>query len=52
MFNVKKLKTHGGSLRIYGCHFDDIRKNQNSVALLLKEENSHLKQVIETLLNR
>ena len=48
IFNVEKLKTHGGSLRIYGCHFDDIRKNQNSVVLLLKEEKEKGLQKIET----
>jgi SAM-dependent methyltransferase len=48
IFNVEKLKTHGGSLRVYGCHFDDIRKTKNSVTLLLQEEKLSGLQKIET----
>lgn len=48
IFNVEKLKTHGGSLRVYGCHFDDIRKTKNSVTLLLQEEKLRGLQKIET----
>jgi hypothetical protein len=47
IFNVEKLKTHGGSLRIYGCHFDDIRRTKSSVALLLKEEKKKGLQKIQ-----
>jgi hypothetical protein len=48
IFNVEKLKTHGGSLRVYGCHFDDPRKTKNSVALLLQKEKLSGLQKIET----
>jgi SAM-dependent methyltransferase len=48
IFDVEKLKTHGGSLRVYGCHFDDIRKTKNSVALLLQKEKLSGLQKIET----
>jgi SAM-dependent methyltransferase len=48
IFNVEKLKTHGGSLRVYGCHFDDIRKTKNLVDLLLQEEKLRGLQKIET----
>jgi len=48
IFDVEKLKTHGGSLRVYGCHFDDIRETKNSVALLLQKEKLSGLQKIET----
>jgi len=38
IWNVEELPTHGGSLRIYGCHSDDIRETQTSVTNLLQEE--------------
>ena len=38
IWNVDELPTHGGSLRIYGCHFDDYRKTSNSVKNLLQRE--------------
>ena len=48
IFNVEKLKTHGGSLRVYGCHFGDVRKTKNSVTVLLQEEKLRGLQKIET----
>lgn len=38
IWNVEELPTHGGSLRIYGCHSDDVRETQTSVTNLLQEE--------------
>jgi hypothetical protein len=38
VFDVEKLSTHGGSLRIYGCHEDDERPNTNAVAEIHQEE--------------
>lgn len=38
VLNVERLKTHGGSLRVYGCHDDDIRKSSNIVKTILMEE--------------
>ncbi len=38
IFNVEELPTHGGSLRIYGCHEDDTRKTLPAVLALLQEE--------------
>ena len=38
IFDVEELPTHGGSLRIYGCHTDDARKNKKSVSILLNKE--------------
>jgi hypothetical protein len=38
IFNVEELSTHGGSLRIYGCHMDSLIINEPSVDILLKKE--------------
>ena len=51
IFNVEKLNTHGGSLRVYGCHIDDIRKTQNIVNLLLEKEKKNGLQKIDTYKN-
>lgn len=36
--DVERLSTHGGSLRVYGCHDDDERGDSPAVAQLLAEE--------------
>lgn len=36
--DVEALPTHGGSLRVYGCHADDVRLNTAAVNALLAEE--------------
>jgi len=41
LFEVQELTTHGGSLRIYGCHADDARPTSAAVVALLAEEASH-----------
>jgi hypothetical protein len=38
IWDVEELPTHGGSLRIYGCHFDDPRENADNVSFVLAEE--------------
>jgi SAM-dependent methyltransferase len=40
LFDVEELSTHGGSLRIFGCHDDDVAKPQTERAaeLLAREE--------------
>lgn len=38
VFDVEKLTTHGGSLRIFGCHDHDSRITANAVTVLLDEE--------------
>ena len=38
VWNVEELSTHGGSLRIYGCHEADIRHTLPSVQVTLEEE--------------
>ena len=38
LFDVDELPTHGGSLRIYGCHVDDERPDSEAVAALVTRE--------------
>ncbi|MDO9263874.1 MAG: class I SAM-dependent methyltransferase, partial [Desulfosalsimonadaceae bacterium] len=38
IYDVEKLPTHGGSLRVYGCHADDLRPASPAVNDLLEEE--------------
>jgi SAM-dependent methyltransferase len=38
IWDVEELPTHGGSLRVYGCHIDDPRDQTPAVAELLREE--------------
>jgi SAM-dependent methyltransferase len=38
VWKVEELTTHGGSLRVYGCHRDSNRVADSSVAALLEEE--------------
>jgi hypothetical protein len=38
VFDVEELPTHGGSLRIYGCHANDLRTATLKVQQLLEEE--------------
>lgn len=40
VWDVEEIPTHGGSLRIYGCHADDVRGGTQAVASLLEEEKS------------
>ena len=39
--DVEELSTHGGSLRVYGCHTDDVRPSSPSVATLLEKERAY-----------
>ncbi len=50
IWKVEELPTHGGSLRIYACHNADIRERQESVDLVLKEEEKRGLQDIKTYL--
>ena len=40
VFDVEQLPTHGGSLRVYGCHADDPRPTTQAVTELLAEEGN------------
>ena len=38
IWNVEELSTHGGSLRIFGCHEEDARQNLEVVGTILEQE--------------
>lgn len=38
VWNVEELPTHGGSVRIYGCHTEDARKSSPAISAMLAEE--------------
>lgn len=38
IFDVEQLNTHGGSLRIYACHVDDLSKPVRDSVVYLREE--------------
>jgi len=40
VFDVEELSTHGGSLRIYGCHSEDARHDTQTIAMLLDAERT------------
>jgi len=40
IYDVEELPTHGGSLRIYGCHDNDPRHNEPAVQLILEREKT------------
>jgi len=40
LFDVEELPTHGGSLRVYGCHADDPRPDEPRAADLLAREEA------------
>jgi len=48
VFDVEELPTHGGSLRIFGCHQDDPRATEISVRKLLAEEVAQGLQLLDT----
>ena len=51
IFNVEELSTHGGSLRVYGCHQDDPRLMQAAVSSILQKEIQHGLQDLNTYLS-
>jgi SAM-dependent methyltransferase len=50
VWNVEELPTHGGSLRVYGCHQDDLRSTQAAVTSVLQAEAEHGLQDLDTYL--
>ena len=48
VFDVEELPTHGGSLRIFGCHDDDPRTTADSVNKLLRAEADRGLQTLAT----
>ncbi len=47
IWHVEQFATHGGSLRVFGCHGDDQRENTSAVKNLLAEEVQCGLQVID-----
>lgn len=45
VWDVQELKTHGGSLRVFGCHDDDPRLTTPAVGSLLAQEASRGMQI-------
>ena len=41
VFDVEELPTHGGSLRVFGCHDEDPRGSASTVADMLRRERDH-----------
>jgi hypothetical protein len=50
VWNVEELPTHGGSLRVYGCHQADSRSTQTAVSGVLQAEAQHGLQDLSTYL--
>ena len=50
-WNVEELPTHGGSLRVYGCHQNDSRLTQSAVSEMLQKETQHGLQDLNTYLS-
>lgn len=48
IYKVEELPTHGGSLRIFGCHATDVIPTDPSVATILAEEAKRGIQKMET----
>jgi hypothetical protein len=51
VFKVEKIITHGGSLRIYICHRDNVRLNDKSVDKILNEEKTFGLRKLKTYLS-
>ena len=48
VFDVEELSTHGGSLRVFGCHTNDSRATAASVDVLVDAEKAHGLQALAT----
>lgn len=48
VFDVEQLPTHGGSLRVFGCHHNDPRATTNAVTEMLAMETAHGLQTLAT----
>ena len=51
VWKVEELPTHGGSLRVYGCHAEDERRMTNGVGAMLEEEVRCGLQTLDTYQN-
>lgn len=48
VWDVEELPTHGGSLRIYGCHAEETRQTSSAVGAMLAEEAKRGLQTLVT----
>lgn len=51
VWDVEEISTHGGSLRVYGCHQNDKRKTTKKVDEILKKEITKGLQNLSTYMN-
>lgn len=51
IYDVEKLQTHGGSLRIYGCHKNNSKEISKNVTNLLEEEDKFGLNDVDTYKN-
>jgi hypothetical protein len=51
VWHVEQLATHGGSLRVYGCHANDPREATKAVSQLLLEEERQGLQTLQVYQN-
>ena len=51
IWHVEELNTHGGSLRVFGCHQKDYFTTKNSVNKILDKEIKYGMKKLETYLN-
>lgn len=51
IWDVEQIFTHGGSLRVFGCHADDARQTAPAVEELYAKEVQHGLQCLETYRN-
>lgn len=51
IFDVEELSTHGGSLRVYGCHDSDSRKLSQNYMQVIQDENDYGLEKIDTYLD-
>jgi SAM-dependent methyltransferase len=51
VYDVEQIPTHGGSLRIFGCHQEDVRDDGALVGQISAEEIDHGLQNLETYRN-
>jgi hypothetical protein len=51
LYDVEELPTHGGSLRVYGCHIDDTKEVSSNVTNLKEREKEFGLQDLDIYLN-
>jgi len=48
VWHVEEFPTHGGSLRVFGCHYADLRQTTEAVHQLLEKEHQFGLQALQT----